>query len=77
MLLGGTAAQSLLGASFRVTQQRGKPIPSELAEIVMATVHPSSILRAPDAEARKAAFAALVSDLELVASALRSAAVRP
>jgi DNA polymerase len=77
VLLGGTAAQSLLGASFRVTQQRGKPIPSELAEIVIATVHPSSILRAPDAEARKAAFASLVSDLKVVASALRKRSRAP
>jgi uracil-DNA glycosylase family protein len=45
--LGATAAQSLLGKEFRVTQQRGTPVPSELADIVMATVHPSSILRAP------------------------------
>jgi DNA polymerase len=71
VLLGGTAAQSLLGASFRVTQQRGKQIPSELAKVVIATVHPSSILRAPDSEAREAAFGSLVSDLELVAKALR------
>jgi uracil-DNA glycosylase family protein len=71
VLLGGTAAQSLLGASFRVTQERGKPIPSELARVVIATVHPSSILRAPDSEAREAAFASLVSDLEVVAKALR------
>lgn len=60
VLLGATAAQSLLGKSFRVTKQRGKPVESELAEVVMATVHPSSVLRAPDnerAQAKRAFFA--------------------
>jgi DNA polymerase len=60
VLLGATAAQSLLGKQFRVTKSRGKPVTSELAEVVMATVHPSSVLRAPDeerAEARRAFFA--------------------
>jgi DNA polymerase len=77
VLLGSTAAQSLLGASFRVTQQRGEPIPSELAKVVIATVHPSSILRAPDSEAREAAFASLVSDLKLVAKALGKRGRKP
>jgi len=60
VVLGATAAQSLLGKQFRVTQQRGKPLKSELAEVVMATVHPSSVLRVPEeerAEARRAFFA--------------------
>lgn len=60
VVLGATAAQSLLGKQFRVTQQRGKPVKSELAGVVMATVHPSSVLRAPDderAQARRAFFA--------------------
>jgi uracil-DNA glycosylase family protein len=60
VVLGATAAQSLLGKQFRVTQQRGKRVKSELAETVMATVHPSSVLRAPQeerAEARRAFFA--------------------
>jgi len=60
VVLGATAAQSLLGKSFRVTRQRGKPVESGLAEVVMATVHPSSVLRAPEDErdeARRAFFA--------------------
>ena len=52
--LGATAAQSLLGKQFRVTQQRGKPVKSELAGTVIATVHPSSVLRAPDGERERA-----------------------
>ena len=54
VVLGATAAQSLLGKQFRVTQQRGKPVKSELAETVIATVHPSSVLRAPDDERARA-----------------------
>jgi len=67
--LGATAAQALLGPSFRVTKQRGQPVDSPLAPVVLATVHPSSILRAPDAAARDAAFAAFVADLEIAAQA--------
>jgi DNA polymerase len=69
--LGATAAQALLGKTFRVTKERGKPIPSEHAEVVVATVHPSSILRAPDAEARALAMKEFVRDLKVVASQLR------
>ena len=65
--LGATAAQALLGRQFRVTKQRGVPVASELADTVVATVHPSSILRAPDDEARKAAYAEFVRDLKTVA----------
>jgi uracil-DNA glycosylase len=64
VLLGATAAQSLLGKSFRVTQHRGKPIDSDLAELVTATIHPSAILRSED---RDAMFAGLVDDLRIVA----------
>ena len=63
--LGATAAQALLGRQFRVTQHRGKPVESDLAPVVIATVHPSSILRADDREAQ---FAELVSDLKTVAA---------
>jgi uracil-DNA glycosylase family protein len=70
VLLGATAAQTLLGRQFRVTQWRGKAIESDLAELVTATVHPSSILRGEPAE-RDANFAALVDDLRLVADALK------
>ena len=74
VLLGATAAQALFGAQFRITQQRGKPLSSELAGLVIATAHPSSVLRAPDAEARESAFRELVADLKLVAKALKKRA---
>ena len=61
--LGATAAQALLGKSFRVTQRRGEFVESPLAPYVMATVHPSSILRAPDSESRRAETARFVEDL--------------
>jgi uracil-DNA glycosylase family protein len=64
VLMGATAAQSLLGKSFRVTQSRGRPIDSDLAELVTATIHPSAVLRADD---REEMFAGLVDDLRLVA----------
>jgi DNA polymerase len=69
--LGATAAQALLGKSFRVTLSRGKLVPSLLAPLTMATVHPSSILREPDEEARHAAMRQFVDDLKALASALR------
>jgi DNA polymerase len=69
--LGATAAQALLGKDFRVTQQRGQPMPSRHARVVVATVHPSSILRAPDPEARHAQLAAFIEDLRTVARLLR------
>jgi DNA polymerase len=61
--LGASAAKSILGSKFRITESRGKPQPSPLAKWVVATFHPSAILRMPDAESRDAAFAALVADL--------------
>jgi uracil-DNA glycosylase family protein len=64
VLMGATAAQSLLGKSFRVTQSRGQPIESDLADLVTATIHPSAVLRAED---REEMFAGLVDDLRLVA----------
>jgi uracil-DNA glycosylase len=70
VLLGSTAAQALFGRHFRVTAQRGRALESSLAPLVIATAHPSSILRAPDADARHAAFEALVADLRVVARAL-------
>jgi len=63
--LGATAAQALLGRTFRVTQARGRPVESSLAPVVIATVHPSSILRA--GEDRDAEYSELVSDLKVVA----------
>jgi Uracil-DNA glycosylase len=69
--LGATAVQALLGASFRVTKSRGAFIQSELAPFVTATVHPSSILRAPDEQTRHAKTKAFVRDLKKVARALQ------
>ena len=72
--LGATAAQSLLGRQFKVSTQRGMWIPSPLAPFVMATVHPSSLLRAPDEETRRREVERFVEDLKLVHEALRDAA---
>ena len=68
--LGATAAQALLGRGFRVTRRRGVPVPSDLARVVLATVHPSSLLRGEPAE-REAEIARFVADLTQVAKALR------
>jgi uracil-DNA glycosylase len=68
--LGATAAQALLGNDFRVTQMRGRWLVSGHAEKTLATVHPSSILRAPDAESRAAQYEEFVSDLRVVAAAI-------
>ena len=68
--LGATAAQAMLGRSFRVTQQRGKLLPFSPAFSVLATVHPSSILRSVDEESRRREFARFVEDLRVVASTL-------
>jgi DNA polymerase len=65
--LGATAAQALLGPAFRVTKQRGKIVSSPLAPRVVGTVHPSSILRAPDDESRHKEMRAFVRDLRVVA----------
>jgi DNA polymerase len=68
--LGATAAQSLLGRSFRVTKQRGEPIAaSPLADWIVATIHPSAILRAPD-DVRQAEREAFAHDLKVAASLL-------
>lgn len=74
VLLGATAAQALFGSAFRVTAERGRPLASDLAPLVIATAHPSSVLRAPDDVARRAAFEALVADLRVVAERLAKAA---
>ncbi len=68
--LGATAAQALLGRSFRVTRDRGTLLDSPLAPITVATVHPSAILRAPDEETRRRERALFVEDLRVVADAL-------
>jgi len=69
--LGATAAQALLGKSFRVTKHRGTKVPVAFARAAFATLHPSSVLRAPDAAARAEARRALVADLRKVARFLR------
>jgi uracil-DNA glycosylase len=69
--LGATAAQALLGKQFRVSQDRGKPVASELAEAVIATVHPSAVLRARDAD-REQARKEFFRDMQSVAAYLRS-----
>lgn len=68
--LGATAAQALLGRGFRVTRQRGQLVDSPLAPHALGTIHPSSILRAPDEAARQAELAAFVDDLRVVARLL-------
>jgi DNA polymerase len=69
--LGATAAQALLGRTFRVSRQRGDFVASGLAPRILATVHPSSLLRAPDDETRRVETERFVADLKRVARALR------
>jgi len=71
--LGATAAQALLGPKFKVTEQRGRTVKSEWAGTVIATVHPSAVLRAP-ADAREQARRAFFADLRRVARVLQAAA---
>ena len=68
VLLGAIAAQSLLGPQIRVGRDRGRPIESDLAGLVIVTTHPSAVLRAGDYRDRRAAMDAFVADLELVVS---------
>ena len=70
VLLGATAAKAILGSSFRVTQQRGQLLESDLAPIVSATIHPSAILRGPDEATRQEERKAFTADLANVARAL-------
>jgi DNA polymerase len=72
--LGATAAQALLGSAFRLTAHRGEIVSSDVAPRVIATVHPSSILRAPDDDARHVEMAEFIGDLKQVARALHSVA---
>jgi uracil-DNA glycosylase len=69
--LGATAAQAMLGKSFRVTKQRGEIFPQPDGPPIMATIHPSAVLRAPDSEARERELALLVADLQKLARFLR------
>jgi DNA polymerase len=69
--LGATAAQSVFGPAFRLMRQRGQVLPSGLADRVVATIHPSAVLRAPDSAGRRQAYERLVADLTVAAQALR------
>jgi DNA polymerase len=69
--LGATAAQALLGRAFKVSQQRGRFVESDLAPLVTATVHPSSILRARDDDTRRMEMKRFVGDLAKVAAKIR------
>jgi uracil-DNA glycosylase len=71
IVMGATAAQALLGASFKVTKERGKLLETELAPIVVATIHPSAILRERDDDARHLQREAFTSDIQVAAEALR------
>jgi len=71
--LGATAAQTFLGKKFKVTQERGKILASPLAPRVLATVHPSSILRAPDDETRRLEMRRFIDDLKKAAVAIAGA----
>jgi len=68
--LGAVAARSLFGPAVRVTRDRGRPLPSPVAPLAMVTVHPSSILRSSDADARRAAWQAFVRDLRTLLATL-------
>jgi DNA polymerase len=72
LCLGATAAKAILGKSFSVMKSRGKPMKSEWAPVVIATVHPSAVLRAPD-DQRAQARADFVADLKKVKALLRRA----
>ena len=70
--LGATAAQAIFGSGFRVTRERGKLLRSQLAPRVVATVHPSSLLRQPDEESRRREYALFVEDLRVALDASRA-----
>jgi len=71
VLLGATAAQSIMGRHFLVSQQRGQWISSKIAPNVLATVHPSSILRAADEKSRHEELEKFIEDLRPVAALIR------
>jgi DNA polymerase len=70
IVLGATAAQSLLGRTFRITRERGKLLKTDWAPWAMATYHPSALLRAPDEEARRQMYDEFVHDLRVIAKKL-------
>ena len=77
VLLGAVAGQALLGSGLRVTRDRGKPMPCDLAELVTVTTHPSAILRMRGAQERAQAMKAFVADLRAVADWLSAALTAP
>jgi uracil-DNA glycosylase family protein len=70
VLLGATAAQALVGPGVRVTTDHGRPLESDLAPLVIATIHPSAVLRSTDRLRREAAMAGLVADLRVAVEAV-------
>lgn len=74
--LGATAAQALFGNDFRLTRSRGRLVRADGAPAMLATIHPSAILRAPDAEARHAERRRFVADLRVAAAVLRASRVK-
>ena len=72
VVLGATAAKTLFGSAFRLMAQRGRPLESDLAPLVIATIHPSAILRGSDSESRQSQRELLTEDLRLAAEALPS-----
>jgi uracil-DNA glycosylase len=74
--LGATAGQSILGPQFKLMEQRGQVLRSAMAGQVVATIHPSAVLRAPDPERRRTAYEMLVADLRVVAAAVRTSSRR-
>jgi uracil-DNA glycosylase len=70
VLLGATAAQAIFGPQFRITHERGVVKQGEHAKAILATIHPSAVLRAPDEAARREMFESLVEDLRTVAKLL-------
>jgi len=74
--LGATAAQALMGRAFRITKQRGVFFEHELAGSVMATVHPSALLRAPDPERREEEYQLFIRDLEKIPKRIESIRLR-
>ena len=69
LCLGSTAGQAIFGPSFRVTRERGKLLSTELAPKVVATVHPSSLLRQPEEESRQREYVHFVADLRVALTA--------
>ena len=68
--LGATAAQSIMGKAFKVTKERGRAVPAPFGGTVIASVHPSSVLRAPDPESRAQAERDFIADMKKVAKVI-------